>query len=141
MSHRAALALLLLALCAAASTGLHAQGFPERPLRLVVPFPAAGAADVLARAMGQKLTEAWNQQIVVDNRPGAAAVIGSDLVAKAAPNGYTLLLGATSPHAIGPNINRVPYDPVRDFADRKSTRLNSSHSQNPYAGFCLKKKK
>jgi len=116
MSHRAALALLLLALCAAASTGLHAQGFPERPLRLVVPFPAAGAADVLARAMGQKLTEAWNQQIVVDNRPGAAAVIGSDLVAKAAPNGYTLLLGATSSHAIGPNINRVPYDPVRDFS-------------------------
>ena len=116
MERRTALALTLLALCAAVTPGLQAQGFPDRPIRLVVPFPAAGAADVLARAIGQKLTEAWNQQIVVDNRPGAAAVIGSDLVAKAAPNGYTLLMGATSSHAIGPNINRVPYDPVRDFA-------------------------
>jgi tripartite-type tricarboxylate transporter receptor subunit TctC len=113
---RVALALSLLALHAMASRTVHAQGFPDRPIRLVVPFPAAGAADVLARATGQKLAEAWNQQVVVDNRPGAAAVIGSDLVAKAAPNGYTLLMGATSSHAIGPNINRVPYDPVKDFA-------------------------
>src|SRR5690242_19504584 len=69
-----------------------AQDFPSRPVRLVVPFPAGSASDFLARVLGFKLTEAWGQQVVVDNRPGAGGLIGSTVVARAAPDGYTIAL-------------------------------------------------
>ena len=83
----------------AASAGLvtaHAQSYPARPIRLVVPFAPAGSTDILARMVGQKLTEAWGQQAIVENRPGGGTVIGTDLVAKSAPDGYTLVMTSTS---------------------------------------------
>jgi tripartite-type tricarboxylate transporter receptor subunit TctC len=96
--------------------GALAQSYPNRPIRLVVPFPAAGTTDILARAAAQKLTEALGQAVVVDNRPGAGGNIGSDLVAKSAPDGYTLLMGTVGTHAINPSLySKMPYDHVKDF--------------------------
>jgi tripartite-type tricarboxylate transporter receptor subunit TctC len=95
--------------------GVQAQDYPVRPVRLLVPFPAGGATDVLARAIGQKLGEAFGHQFVIDNRGGASGVIATDIVAKAAPDGYTLILGTASTQAINPAVTRVPFDPVRDF--------------------------
>lgn len=94
-----------------------AQTYPTKPIRLVVPFPPGGSLDVVARAIGQKLTEAWGQPVVIDNRPGAGGNIGADLVAKSAPDGYTILEGALSTHAVNVSLySKMPYDPVRDFA-------------------------
>ena len=93
------------------------QAYPSKPIRLVVPFPAGGSLDVVARAIGQKLTEAWGQPVVIDNRPGAGGNIGADLVAKSAPDGYTILEGALSTHAVNVSLyNKMPYDPIKDFA-------------------------
>jgi len=94
-----------------------AQGYPNRPIRLVVPFPPGGSLDVVARAIGQKLTAVWGQPVVIDNRPGAGGNIGADLVAKSAPDGYTILEGALSTHAVNVSLyGKLPYDPVKDFA-------------------------
>ncbi|RYX88356.1 MAG: tripartite tricarboxylate transporter substrate binding protein [Comamonadaceae bacterium] len=94
-----------------------AAGYPARPVRLIVPFPAAGATDLFARVLSQKLGEKLGASVVLENRPGAGGTIGSDLVAKAAPDGYTLLLATSSTHTIGPNLNpRMPYDAVADFS-------------------------
>ncbi|MBI5277108.1 MAG: tripartite tricarboxylate transporter substrate binding protein [Burkholderiales bacterium] len=106
---------LLLAVAALAAMPLHAQGYPTKPIRLVVPFPAGGATDILARAVSQKLGERLTTSIVVDNKPGAGGTIGSDLVAKAPADGYTLLLATSSTHSIGPSFGKVPYDAVADF--------------------------
>ena len=93
-----------------------AQTYPARPIRLVVPFPAAGATDLFARTLSQKMGEKLGTTLVIDNKPGAGGAIGSDLAAKATHDGYTLLLATTSTHSIGPAINaRLPYDTVRDF--------------------------
>jgi tripartite-type tricarboxylate transporter receptor subunit TctC len=93
------------------------QAYPSKPIRLVVPFPAGGSLDVVARAIGQKLTEAWGQPVVIDNRPGAGGNIGADLVAKSAPDGYTILEGALSTHAVNVSLYaKMPYDPIKDFA-------------------------
>ena len=90
--------------------------YPGKPIRLVVPFPAGGTTDILAREVAQKLTEAWGQSVVVDNRPGAGGNIGSELVAKSAPDGYTLLMGTVGTHAINPSLYaKMPYDHVKDF--------------------------
>lgn len=90
--------------------------YPTKPVRLIVPFPPAGTTDILARAVAQKLSETWGQQVVVDNHPGAGGNIGSDLVAKAAPDGYTLLMGTVGTHAINPSLySKMPYDHVKDF--------------------------
>ncbi|HEX7891868.1 MAG TPA: tripartite tricarboxylate transporter substrate binding protein [Ramlibacter sp.] len=94
----------------------HAQGYPHKPIRLVIPFPAGGATDIFGRAVSQKLGERLGQAIVVDNKPGAGGSIGSDIVAKAVPDGYTLLLATSSTHSIGPSFGtRLPYDAVADF--------------------------
>lgn len=94
-----------------------AQTYPARPLRLVVPFPAGGATDILARTIAQRASETLGQPIVIDNRPGAGGAIGADAVAKAPPDGYTLLIATGSTHSIGPLINpRLPYKVDRDFA-------------------------
>ncbi len=91
--------------------------WPERPVRLVVPFPPGGGTDLVARAMGQGLAERLGQPVVVDNKPGAATVIGTDAVAKAAPDGHTLLLSGSTSYSVNPALRaRLPYDPVRDLA-------------------------
>jgi tripartite-type tricarboxylate transporter receptor subunit TctC len=93
-----------------------AQSYPNKPIRMVVPFPAGGATDLFARVLSQKLGEKLGNSVVVENRPGAGGTIGSDLVAKSSPDGYTLLLATSSTHSIGPSLNpRMPYDAVRDF--------------------------
>lgn len=112
--------LLALVLTLAAPMPVAAQGpasaYPTKPIRFVVPFPPGGPLDITARAIGQKLTEAWGQPVVVDNRPGAGGSLGAELVAKAPADGYTLLMGAVSTHAINPHLYaRVGYDPFRDF--------------------------
>jgi len=110
--------LLLLLVSAVAPSHLHAQtpAFPTKAIRFVVPFPAGGPLDISARAIGQKLTEGWGQPVVIDNRPGAGGNIGAELVAKAVPDGYTILMGAVSTHAINPWLYaKMPYDPIRDF--------------------------
>lgn len=94
-----------------------AQSYPNRPIRMVVGFPPGGGADFAARVAAQTLSESLNQQVIVDNRPGANAIIACDFVAKAAPDGYTLLLGVTASHAINPNVyKKLPYDAIKDFA-------------------------
>ncbi len=93
-----------------------AQTYPNKPVRLLVPFPAGGATDVLARALSIKLGEKLGQNVVVENRPGAGGTIGSAAVAQAAPDGYTILLATSSTHSIGPVINpKIPYDAQADF--------------------------
>jgi len=92
-----------------------AQSYPNKPLRLVVPFPAGGATDVLARIVGAKLAEGLGNAVVIDNRAGASGAIATDLVAKAAPDGYTLLMATASTQAINPAVSKVSFDPVADF--------------------------
>jgi tripartite-type tricarboxylate transporter receptor subunit TctC len=104
------------ALCLAASSASLAQGYPTKPIRLIVPFPAGGATDLFARTLSQKMGEKLGTTLVIDNKPGAGGAIGSDMAAKAPADGYTLLLATTSTHSIGPAINpKLPYDTVRDF--------------------------
>ena len=93
-----------------------AERFPDRPIRMIAPFSAGGGADTVARATAQKLTELLSQQVIVDNRPGASNIIGTDLTAKAAPDGYTIMI-ANSVHTINAGLSRkLPYDSIRDFA-------------------------
>jgi tripartite-type tricarboxylate transporter receptor subunit TctC len=102
---------------AALSTNAFAQIYPNKPVHLVVPFPPGSAPDVLARILGQKLGEAWNQSVIIDNRTGAASIIGAGVVAKSAPDGYTLLLGNDTAISMNPVLySKLPYDSLRDFA-------------------------
>lgn len=106
-----ALVMLLLA------QALAAQPYPTRPIRLIIPYPAGGPTDFVGRIVGQKLSQSLGQQVVVDNRPGAGTIIGSELVARAAPDGYTLLFGTGGGTFLAPlMLPKVPYDPHRDFA-------------------------
>ena len=112
------------ATCAALATLLSYAGvaaaqtaYPTKAIRYVVPFPAGGPLDIVARAIGQDLSKSWNQPVIIDNRPGAGGNIGADAVAKSAPDGYTILMGAVSTHAINVSLYRkLPFDPVKDFA-------------------------
>src|SRR5882672_8316067 len=105
------------ALLAAAQAGALAQTFPARPVRVVVAFPAGGGTDIVARLLAPKLTEAWGQQVIVDNRAGASGVIGTEFAARSAPDGHTLFLGTLGNLAVNPHlIAKMPVDPLRDFA-------------------------
>jgi tripartite-type tricarboxylate transporter receptor subunit TctC len=109
--------LLLIALSLLAAPTAIAQPYPVRPIRLIVPYPAGGPTDFVGRTVGQKLSQFLGQQIVVDNRPGAGTIIGSEVVAHAAPDGYTLLFGTGGGTFLAPlMLSKVPYDPHRDFA-------------------------
>jgi tripartite-type tricarboxylate transporter receptor subunit TctC len=110
----AATATMLALLCAHAPA--HAQDYPARTIRIVIPFPPGGTSDILARTLGQKLTEEWGQQVIAENRPGAAGNIASEYVAKSKPDGYTLYINTVGTHAINPAIYpNLPFDPVKDF--------------------------
>ena len=112
------------ALTAAASATL-AQSFPNRPVRILAPFPAGAGVDIVARMIGQPLSEQWGQAVVVDNRPGAGGTIACELVAKAVPDGHTLLLGNISTFAMAPSLyKKLNYDPLKSFAP--ITRVNTS---------------
>src|SRR5450756_680570 len=94
-----------------------AADYPSKPIRIVVAYTPAGTTDILARAIGQKLTEAWGQPVIIDNRPGANGNIGTEYAAKAAPDGYTLLMTTAAPHGINPSLYRkLGFDAVKDFA-------------------------
>ena len=104
------------AVLAFAALSAHAQPFPNKPIRLIAPFPPGGEIDLVARGLGQKMTESMGQPVVVENVAGAAGAIGSERVAKSAPDGYTILLGATTTHAINPALNaNLAYDALKDF--------------------------
>ena len=118
MQHRISLACCtsLLLAAAFASAPAPAQEYPNRPIRMIVPFAAGGATDLLARELGQKLTERWHQQVVMDNRAGAGGIIGLDIGAKATPDGYTLVMCSSSTLAVGPALGtKLPYHPLRNF--------------------------
>ena len=108
--------LLVAAVGALASTAQAQEAWPSKPIRIVVPFAAGGTSDALARLLGQKLQEALKQTVIVENKAGAGGVIGADVVAKAAPDGYTLLLGTIASNAINPALQpKMPYDAAKDF--------------------------
>ena len=109
--------ILIAALLCASSSYAVAQNYPSRTARMIVPWTAGGTADLMARIASQKFSESFGQQFVVDNRPGAGGLIGTDQVAKAAPDGYTLLLATTAPNSVAPSLYaKLPFDPVKDFA-------------------------
>ncbi len=109
------LVLSVVALTSACAAPL-AQGYPLRPIRLILGFAPGGSTDLVARVVAQKMAETWGQQVVVDNRPGANGMIGADLVAKAIPDGYSVLLSSIGPMAINASLYKMPYDIVADFA-------------------------
>jgi len=113
----AALHAAMLLCLAAATTASIAQAYPSKPIRFVVPFAPGGTTDILARLIAQRLAEPLGQAVVIDNRPGANGALGSEIVAKAAPDGHTIIMGYLGSLAINPNLHaRLSYDPVRDFA-------------------------
>jgi tripartite-type tricarboxylate transporter receptor subunit TctC len=106
-----------IALAALAAVAPAQDNFPNKTIRMIVPFPAGGPTDIIARIVGQKLTDSMGQPVVIDNRGGSGGNIGADIVAKAAPDGYTLVMAIVGTHAINPALYaRMPYDPVRDFS-------------------------
>ncbi|MGH8616171.1 MAG: Bug family tripartite tricarboxylate transporter substrate binding protein [Burkholderiales bacterium] len=122
------LAPLLLLLCSTAVPAADvAPAYPDRPVRFIVLSPPGGGSDITARAIAQKLTEKWGQQVIVDTRAGAGGVVGMEIAANARPDGYTLVLGGIGPVAVAPSIyKKPPYDPVKDFTPivRAANALN-----------------
>ena len=111
------LAAAVMATCVLVAPSAWAQAFPSKPVKLVVPFPPGGSLDNVGRLLAQKLSEAWGQQVVVENKPGAGGNIGADAVAKSPADGYTVVMGALSTHAVNPSLYKtMPYDAVKDFA-------------------------
>lgn len=109
--------ILLSAMLGAGQAWAQAAGYPAKPIRMVVGFPPGGANDILGRLVGQKMQQAWGQSVVIDNKPGANAIIASEFVAHSPPDGYTLLVGASGAMVFNPGLyEKLPYDPVRDFA-------------------------
>jgi tripartite-type tricarboxylate transporter receptor subunit TctC len=113
---RAAMSVLAVAIAAAAAAPASAQGYPSRPVRIIIGFPPGGATDLVSRLMAPKYVEAFKQQFIVDNRPGANGTIGSNIAAKSTPDGHTIHLATIGSLVISPAITKVPYDPIRDFA-------------------------
>jgi tripartite-type tricarboxylate transporter receptor subunit TctC len=117
MSNRFPRSFLALLITAFSITVAFAQPYPNKPLKIIVPFAPGGATDLIARAVGQKLTESMGQPVVVENRTGASGMLGADLVAKSPPDGYTLLMASTAEIAINPSLYaKMAYDPAKDLA-------------------------
>jgi tripartite-type tricarboxylate transporter receptor subunit TctC len=106
--------IFFLALLCAASLPVAAQTYPDRPVRIIVPFPPGGGTDIIARLVARRLTDAFGQSVVVENRPGAGGTVGADAAAKAPPNGYTLLVVSAS-YAVNPSLYKMPFDPLADL--------------------------
>ena len=127
-----ALAVLLIACVSAAAL---AQGYPNRPIHIIAPFPAGGGYDFLSRLIAPEMTKTFGQPVIVENKSGANGNIGTDAVAKSAPDGYTLLMGGNSPLALNVSLYKLPYDPVKDFApiSRVATQPNllAAHPKVP----------
>jgi tripartite-type tricarboxylate transporter receptor subunit TctC len=108
---------LMAAAMACAAIGGWAQPYPAKPIRIIVPFPAGGTADIMGRVVGQKMTETWGQQVLIDNRSGAGGNIAAELAAKSAPDGYTLFLCTVGTHAVHQTLyEKLPFDPIKDFS-------------------------
>ncbi|MCE2947969.1 MAG: tripartite tricarboxylate transporter substrate binding protein [bacterium] len=120
--HPSSTRLAAAALCAALAAGwpvaaaAQAPAFPVKPIRMIVPFPPAGSSDIIARIMGQKMTEAWGQPVLVDSRPGAGGSLGAEIASKTPPDGYTVFVGNAAPISTNPLLIKVNYDSLRDFA-------------------------
>ena len=108
-------AMLMVALAFAAGS-VFAQAYPNKPVRVIIPWPPGQATDLAARIVGEKLSQQMGQSFIMENRPGAGGAIGSEAVAKAAPDGYTLLASSSGPLSIMPNLQKIPYDPLKDLA-------------------------
>ena len=104
------------AVAAATIPSASAQNYPAKPIRIIVPFAPGGPADLLARTLGQKMQESWGQVVLADNKPGAGGILGMDLLAKAAPDGYTLVLAPTGNLTVNPHLGTLPYDVFRDLS-------------------------
>ena len=109
------LALILGAILTSLGATASAQTFPAHPLKLIVPFPAGGPSDIVARVVGQAMSAELNQSVVIDNRPGAGGLTGIDMVARSAPDGYTMGLGSAGALAISPSLQKMPYVVARDL--------------------------
>jgi tripartite-type tricarboxylate transporter receptor subunit TctC len=122
----------------AAAAATHAQNYPTRPIRIIAQFTPGTSTDILARVIGGKLSETWGQQVVVDNRPGAGGVVGTELGAKAAPDGYTLTMAVSSGFGINPTLYaKLPYDAIRDFAPITNIAL-TPQTLVAYPGYAAK---
>src|SRR2546423_3316176 len=116
MSILGRLAILGVTLCTL-SVPAAAQPYPAKPIRIICAFPVGGIADIYARIIGQRVAETWGQPVIVENRTGAGGTIAAETVAKAPPDGYTLVMGAVGTHAVNVSLfSKLPYDPVKDFA-------------------------
>src|SRR5712691_11713188 len=114
---RRAFPILAMLMLAAGAVAADDQGFPNRPIRIIVPFPAGGPSDIVARVIGQRMSEDWGQPVVIENRPGANTIIGAQAAAKAAPDGYTLFMAIDSTLVMNQFLYKsLPYDPFNDFA-------------------------
>jgi tripartite-type tricarboxylate transporter receptor subunit TctC len=109
------LAALAVALALVASPPVFAQAYPNKPIRIIVPYTPAGTTDILARLVGQKLSEAWGQPVLIENKPGANGNIGTEVASKAANDGYTVIMGTVAPFGINPSLYKLAFDPVKDF--------------------------
>ena len=119
-------AALVAAFGLAASQPVQAQAYPNKALRIVVPYPAGGGTDVIARMVGAKLTEAWGQPVIIDNKAGASGILGNDFVAKSAPDGYTILMGITTLVQMPHLNNKLPYDVFKDFTPIQQMALSAN---------------
>ena len=114
--HRKAAAVIAAMVLGAAAPALAQGNYPTKPIRLIVAFPPAGSTDIIARLVGQRLSERLGQQVIIDNRGGAGGTIGTEIAARSSPDGYTLTMGTTSTHVIAPAVyTKLNYDPVKDF--------------------------
>src|SRR5690349_2911218 len=113
MKRRSFLAAAIAGACVVSIPAVQAQTWPSQPIKLVVPYPAGGGTDFFARTIGAKLSEQLGQQVVIENKPGAATIIGAESVARAQPDGYTVLLGDTATFSVNPSLyKKLPYDPL-----------------------------